>query len=55
MRLFYITNSTIPTEKAYGYAISKMCEQFANLGIEITLVLPKLKRKNPIFQNIFNY
>lgn len=55
MRLFYITNSRIPTEKAHGYAISKMCEQFANLGIEVILVLPKLRRKNPIFQNAADY
>lgn len=55
MRLFYISNSTIPTEKAHGYAISKMCEQFADLGLEVRLVLPKLKRKNPIDENIFDY
>lgn len=55
MRLFYITNSTIPTEKAHGYSITKMCEQFANLGIEVILVLPKLKKKNPISQNVADY
>jgi len=53
MRLVYITNSRIPTEKAHGWAISKMCEQFADLGIDVLLVLPK--RKNVIREDIFDY
>lgn len=44
----------MPTERAMGLAIAKMCEAFANLGKEVVLILPK--RKN-ILQNkdIFEY
>ena len=45
MKLIYFVNARIPTEKAYGWAVSKICEQFALLGNEVILVLPKSKRK----------
>lgn len=41
MKLYYIENLRIPTEKAYGIQIMKMAEAFADQGIEVTLVLPK--------------
>lgn len=40
MKIFYIVNARIPTEKAHGVQIMKMCEAFANLGVDIRLVLP---------------
>lgn len=40
MKLLYIANQRIPTEKAYGRQIAKMCESFADLGIEVELVAP---------------
>ena len=45
MRLIYFVNARIPTEKAYGWAVSKICEQFALLGNEVLLILPKSKIK----------
>lgn len=53
MKLIYLVNARIPTEKAYGWAISKTCEQLADLGIDVLLVLPKCK--NRIKQDIFDY
>ena len=50
MKILYISNSRIPTEKAYGIQIIKMCEAFSNLKINLELVLPT--RKNKKFKNI---
>ncbi|MAG12677.1 hypothetical protein CL630_02575 [bacterium] len=43
MRIFYISNSRIPTEKAYGVSIMKTCAAFADGGAEVTLFAPKVK------------
>ena len=39
--LFYIANVRMPTEKAHGIQVAKMCEAFASFGAAVTLVLPK--------------
>lgn len=46
MKLYYIANARIPTEKAHGINIIKMCEAFAHSGADVTLILPK--RRNII-------
>lgn len=38
MKLTYITNHRLPTVKAHGYQIVKMCEELARNGCEIELV-----------------
>lgn len=53
MKLIYIANARIPTEKAHGIQIMKMCEAFASSGIEVELVAPW--RFNRIKQNPFEY
>lgn len=53
MKLIYIANARIPTEKAHGIQIMKMCEAFANGGLEVQLVIPK--RRNPIKDDVFEY
>ena len=53
MKLFYITNARIPTEKAHGLQIMQMCEAFARQGFDVELVLPM--RKNPIKKDVFLY
>ena len=40
MELIYIANARIPTEKAHGIQIMKMCEAFADAGVAVELVLP---------------
>lgn len=52
-KLIYIANLRLPTEKAYGIQIAKMCEAFAILGLKVQLLVPK--RKNPIGKNIYDY
>lgn len=53
LRLVYIANSRIPTEKAHGIQIMEMCEAFAREGAEVELVVPR--RLNPIKENPFEY
>jgi len=53
MKLIYITNARIPTEKAHGLQIMKMCEAFARNGLDVELIIPK--RINPIKQDSFEY
>ncbi len=54
MKLVYLANLRLPTEKAYGIQIAKMCEAFANNGHQVKLLYPY--RKNPsINQDIFSY
>ncbi len=52
-RMLYIVNHRLPTEKAYGLQIAKMCEAFADQGLQVTLLHPF--RKNLIKESVFNY
>ena len=54
MRINYITNVRIPTSRAQGYAIMKMCEEFAKRGEEVHLIIPK-RRSNVENTNPFSY
>lgn len=40
MKMLYVANARIPTEKAHGLQIMNMCEAFAGSRVEITLILP---------------
>jgi len=53
MKLIYLANIRIPTERAHGYAIMKMCEEFAAQGIDVELVVPN--KKNIIGTDPFHY
>lgn len=52
MKFYYIANAKLPTEKAFGYGITKMCEQFGK-GSEVVLVLPRFKNLQQ--DDIFSY
>lgn len=52
MRIIYIANARIPTEKAHGIQIMKMCESFA-FNNELELVLPM--RSNKVKADPFAY
>src|SRR3989344_3447312 len=51
MKLLYIANARIPTEKAHGLQIMKMCEAFASQSVEVELVVPR--RVNSIKKDPF--
>ena len=53
MKILYIANIRLPTEKAHGIQIMKMCEAFASLGHEVELVVPT--RKNGLSDDAFAY
>ena len=56
-RLLYIANARLPTEKAHGYQIVKMCEAFAQNGVRVLLLHPFRYQYDPRLkgQNIFDY
>lgn len=41
MKMYYVANARIPTEKAHGIQIAKMCEAFIEAGVDVTLVVPR--------------
>lgn len=53
MKIAYISNSRIPTERAHGIQIIKMCEAFAELGHDVTLFVPR--RMNKIKLDAYTY
>lgn len=54
MELIYITNARIPTEKAHGVQIMKMCAGFVSVSnMKVSLILPR--RLNRIKQDAFDY
>lgn len=52
MKLYYIANVRIPTEKAHGIQIAKMCEAFSK-HYEVELIVPR--RLNSIKQGLFSF
>jgi glycosyltransferase involved in cell wall biosynthesis len=53
MRILYIANIRMPTERAHGVQITKMCEAFTLLGYSVTLVVPS--RRTHIKGDAFEY
>lgn len=53
MKIIYLTNARLPTEKAHGLATVKICEAFADLGHDVTVISPILWRKNQ--GDVFSY
>ncbi|MGQ4648738.1 glycosyltransferase [Lyngbya aestuarii] len=56
-QLVYIANARLPTEKAHGYQICKMCEAFANQGVEVLLLHPERYQSDAELKeiSIFSY
>jgi len=40
-KLYYVANARMPTEKAHGIQIAKMCEALIEEGVDVTLVVPR--------------
>jgi len=53
MKILYIANIRLPTEKAHGLQIMKTCEALARKGIQVELVVPG--RKTHIQESAFEY
>lgn len=41
IKMQYVVNARMPTEKAHGIQIAKMCEAFIEAGVDLTLVVPR--------------
>ena len=41
MKLYYIATARMPTDKAHGIQIAKMCEAFIEAGVDLTLIVPQ--------------
>ena len=54
MKIKYIVNVRLPTIRAQGYAIMKMCEGFANAGSDVELIIPE-RKYSEIKENPFDY
>lgn len=52
-KIHFIANSRIPTQRAHGLHIIKMCEAFSDAGADVELILPK--RVNELDDDPFEY
>lgn len=48
MRLRYVANARLPTEKAHGWQIAKMCEAFAAHGVDVEVWHPRRKQPSEL-------
>lgn len=53
MKLIYMSDSRLPTEKAHGFTQCKMCEALSNLGLDVELWHPF--RRTWIEEDIFSW
>jgi glycosyltransferase involved in cell wall biosynthesis len=56
-KVIYVADARLPTEKAHGYQIVKMCEAFAQNGANVLLLHPFRHQRNPRLkeQSVFDY
>jgi len=54
MKLIYIANARLPTEKAHGAQVMNMCGAFARAGAHVTLLVPR-RWGNRIVAEPFHY
>ncbi|MDO8558243.1 MAG: glycosyltransferase [bacterium] len=56
-KIYYIANLRLPTEKAHGVQIMRMCSAFAHAGNDVTLITPFRFRVGDLghVKNIFTY
>jgi glycosyltransferase involved in cell wall biosynthesis len=55
-RLVYVANARLPTEKAHGHAIVKMCEAYAGAGLDVELWHPHRQQDPRIAgRTVFEY
>src|SRR6185437_7157489 len=53
MKILYIMNVRIPTDRAHGLQVMKTCEALVQAGAEVELVIPN--RKNDTDEDAFLY
>ncbi len=53
MKILYVANARMPSEKAHGIQIAKTCEAFAKAGADVELVVPN--RRTHIKESVAEY
>jgi glycosyltransferase involved in cell wall biosynthesis len=53
MKIAYVANVRMPTERAHGVQIAKTCEAFVRTGVEVELVVPR--RRTHIADTVSKY
>ncbi|MEK7109347.1 MAG: glycosyltransferase [Patescibacteria group bacterium] len=53
MKLYYVANARMPSEKAHGIQIAKMCEAFIEDGVDVCLVVPSRAREAQSIQEFY--
>jgi len=53
MNIVYVISARIPSERAYGYAVTKLCEEWGRAGHTVKLVVPD--RKHGLRDDPFDY
>lgn len=54
MKLYYVVNARMPSHKAYGIQIAKMCEAFIEQGVDLELIIPKSRRSSISLKEFYN-
>ena len=56
-RVVYLADVRLPTEKAHGWQIAKMCEAFAAVGADVELRHPRRRQEDPALNgvSVFEY
>ncbi len=54
MRIIYLANVRLPTERAYGIQIISMCQGFASVGADVLLLFP-YRMSRAIKEDVFGY
>ncbi len=53
MRIAYCTNVRLPSERAHGHQVARVCDALAGLGHDVTIFAPF--RKNPITKDYWEF
>jgi glycosyltransferase involved in cell wall biosynthesis len=51
-RLIYVSGARLPTEKAHGHQICRMCEAFARCGVAVVLLHPRRRQPDPGLRHV---
>lgn len=54
MKLYYVVNARMPSHKAYGIQIAKMCEAFIEQGTEMELIIPRTHQSHASLKEFYN-
>ncbi len=54
LKMYYVINARMPNLKAYGIHLAKSCEGFVEAGVDLTLVIPRLKRTDPDIRGFYH-